>query len=402
MISQPYNQTRTTTWPSGDVLPFVTRALRKVCLIFNLVCVLLTIGCRSPVQQQQSVRRVDPVLSMAVGRTELVNHLNRQNQGLNGWRCMSTKLHVSLPGMPTQRLNGYIACQSPKYFRLTADNLIAKADLGSNNAQCWVYVKPGESAVMTWKHEDTQLLQQVPTGVPYIDPNWLMLVLGISPLDPNDYELSRAPTGKPELWLTAIEQSPNGRSLRRVIKVDAMNGVVREHAVYDSEANALVRAQLGKHQRLDGHLIPTSVKLMFPQMESELELTFNGIETNPQLPDHLWHLPDNNVQVVDLGEMIRHRMLVQQPRSQRPPAPAAPTLRARLQPPVFHKPERTAFGAETNSMTDAALVPAANVEEPDWDTPISFSRTQEQPAVFEQAPPASPKRRSFLSRMLGR
>ncbi|MEZ6127936.1 MAG: hypothetical protein R3C59_04595 [Planctomycetaceae bacterium] len=365
----------------------------------------MTSGCQSSVQQQQSVRRVDPVLSMAVGRTELVNYLNQQNQGLNGWRCMSTKMQVSLPGMPTQRLNGYIACQSPKYFRLTADNLIAKADLGSNNAQCWVYVKPGESAVMTWKHEDTKLLQQVPTGVPYIDPNWLMLVLGISPLDPNDYELSRAPTGKSELWLTAIEQGPNGRSLRRVIKVDAMNGVVREHAVYDSEANALVRAQLSGHQRRDGHLIPTQVKLMFPQMESELLLTFKGIETNPQLPDHLWHLPDNNVQVVDLGELIRQRMLVQNADSPQPfasPAAIAPTLRARLQPPVFHQPQRTAFGADSDSMSDANVVPTAGVEEPDWDTPISFSRTQERSASFEQTQPAPPLRRSFLSRMLGR
>lgn len=389
-------------WPAG---PWSLPRLLLICFL-TAACT----GCESPLRQQPEVRHVDPVLSMSTSRAELVDYLNQQSHGLQGWRCMSTKLRVSLPGMPAQRLSGYIACKSPNYFRLTADNVIAKADLGSNNAHCWVYVRPGEAAVMTWKHEDTKLLQQIPSGVPFIDPNWLMLVLGISPLKADDYELSRGPTSRPELWLSAIEDSASGRPLRRVIKVDTVNGVTREHAVYDSEGNPLVRAMLSKHQRRNGHLIPTSVKLLFPQVDTELTLAFNGIETNPELPDHLWHLPDENVRVVDLGDMIRERMLIQnanQPFAADPSPAFAP--RATLQAPVFHEStQQTAAnnGAAVWDGTAAAqergVGPTNAVEEPDWDTPISFRSDDQAHAKAPAAAVQEPRRRSFLSRMFGR
>jgi len=379
--------------------PRRARNLRSLALLACLA--VAASGCQTAGTQQE-VRRIDPVLSQSISRAELVEYLNRQNHGLDGWRCMSTRLTVRLPRLPPQPLSGHIACQSPQYFRLTADNMIAKADLGSNASHCWVYAKPGESAVMMWKHEDTSLLQQMPGGVPYIDSNWLMLVLGISPLDANDYELSRAPNGRQELWLTAIEQSATGRPLRRVVKVDAVNGVIREHAVYDSEANPLVRAQLSRHQRSDGYLIPSAVKLVFPQMDSELELSFRSIETNPSLPDHLWHMPDKNIPVVDIGQMVRDRMLVQN--NSDPHALIQQNApRATLQPPIFHQPEQHAFHGQSESMLDGAVPnnTSPDIEEPDWDAPIASGDPKTQQISLTNSIDSKPeKKRSFFSKLL--
>ena len=164
----------------------------KNCILLISVC--SSVGCQFPWTKAEPRSTQPPALSMNITSDELVQHLNSKTQGLEGWRCTSTRMQVRLPNGMSQRLKGAIACQAPNYFRLTASNVIATADLGSNNHRCWVYVKPGESAVMTWKHEDTALLQQIPSGVPYIDPNWLMLVLGVTPLDPADYEIS-SPAG---------------------------------------------------------------------------------------------------------------------------------------------------------------------------------------------------------------
>ena len=152
-----------------------------------------------------------------------------------------------------------------------------------------------------------------------------------------------------------------------------MSGDIREHALYDSERNPLVRAQLSGYRWYNQKRIPQSVKLMFTQMDSEMTLTFDGIETNPHLPDELWRMPDHNLKVVDLGEVIRSRMLVD--RMQAPDSNSQfyqpPT--ARLQPPVFEQPTRSAFAppSETAFLDDSA----EELEEPDWDTPISQSRT---------------------------
>jgi len=258
-----------------------------------------------------TVRVKEPPLPESMTTRELVDYINRQNKDLDGWRSTSTRMEVRLPKMIPQRLSGAIACQTPNYFRLTADNLIAKTDLGSNNHRCWAYVQPGESAVMTWKHEDTPLLQQVSLGVPYIDPNWLMLVLGITPLDAGDYQVR--PGKKQDLLLDSIVTSPSGRPLRRVIRFDRVNRVVREHLIADSEANTLVQAILSDHRWKNGRLIPHSVRLDFPQQDTEILLTFRDIETNPNLPDSLWYLPDSEVQVVDVGEIIRHKIAAENP-----------------------------------------------------------------------------------------
>ena len=366
---------------------------------------------------------------------ELVDFLNRQNRDLNGWRSTSTKMEVKFPNIPRQRLSGAIACQAPNYFRLTASNLIATADLGSNNQRCWVYSKPGEGAVMTWRHEDTPLLQQVPTGVPYIDPNWLMLVLGVSPLDANEYDIRPAEGG--QLWLTAVEDTASGRPIRRVIKVDRVRRVIREHAIYDSEANLLVSAILGNHRWSGDKLIPNSVTLSFPRMKSEIRLAFNDVETNPHLPDSLWHLPNHDLEVVDLGEVIRSRFAPDtfspaqnefspsqnefssaiadnngqyqppQIQLQQPDFNDAgfagtddsvfgdnqPTRHAFVDPSITSGP-RESFPSQfdgTNTTADAEAIP-----EPEWSAnPISHSRNLDGPSPTGTAPR---KRRSFFDR----
>ena len=339
-----------------------------------VVMLIISSGCQMPWHKEEP-RYVDPALPMTLNRNELVDYLNRQNQGLESWRCTTTRMDVRLPNVLPVRLKGNIACQAPRHFRLTADNVIARADLGSNDNRCWFYSRPGEAAVMTWKHEDSALIQQVPSGVPYIDPNWLMLVLGVKPLDVNSYEISEGLSGGRELWLSAIEDSPSGRPLRRVIKVDTIRGVIREHAVYDSEENPLVRAQLSRHKSCNGHLIPNTVKLQFPQMDSEITLTFEGIETNPHLPEELWRLPNNNIQVVDVGNVIRQRFAAKFGED-KSASPQRPARRAYLESPVFRQNEKTAV-LPTETMMDGAAAGSNSIEEPNWDTPISFSKSVE-------------------------
>lgn len=327
---------------------------------------------------------------MDTGCEALVQHLNSQHVGLEGWRSSSTVMWVKMPNMVPVRLEGVIACSAPQYFRLTASNLIADADLGSNASRCWMYVRPGDPAVLTWRHEDTQLLHRLPIGVPYIDPNWLMMILGVKPLDAADYEIGPDPGGSRELWLTAIESSPHGRPLRRVIKVDTMRGVTREHAVYDSNSHPIMRAHISRHRNHDGHQIPTEVKLEFPQVDTEMTLTFRSIETNPHLPDDLWKLPSHNLEVRDIGQFAREYV-------QRQDSGAFSELPARepqirLQPPQFNSAVRSASAPDPFSENETSW-PA--IEEPEWDQPETPLRNASFSEPGAAAPPVP-----FWKRML--
>ncbi len=282
-------------------------------MISNRHILLLTItltatGCQWRSLQNEP-RIVDPVLPMAMSRNELVEHLNRQHEGLQSWQCKDTRVLASMPGLPfEQRLSGTLFCSAPSQFRLMAGSLMVSADFGSNDEIGWAYLKPGESSVLTWRHEDSHLLQYIPGGL-RLEPSWLMTILGVQPLNPESYELQNAPAGSRELWLVAVEDAPDGTSLRRVIKVDTVRGVAREHALYDSEGNPLLRAQLSHHKSCSGHLIPHLVKLSFPQTETVLTLEFKGIETDCRIADTVWNPPQGRfIEHVDLGELIRSRM----------------------------------------------------------------------------------------------
>lgn len=271
---------------------------------------LLLCGCQwrnSPPAPQV----VDPALPMSMSRNELVEHLNQQTAGLTGWRCMDTHVAATIPGSPlTQKLRGSLACQSPGRFRLIADGaLMVHADLGTNEEFCWAYVKPGESAILTWRHEDAHLLQHLPGCPPRLEPRWLMTVLGIEPLRAEEYQLQNSPAGSRELWLVAIEQASDGSSLRRVIKVDTVQGVAREHALYDADGQAIVRAMLSRHQSVQGKRLPHEVRLLFPQNETRLTLQFHGIEINTSLSESMWQPPRaRGIEMVDLGTTVRHRL----------------------------------------------------------------------------------------------
>ncbi|MDA1230184.1 MAG: hypothetical protein O2856_05370 [Planctomycetota bacterium] len=317
------------------------------------------------------VRHVEPILPKTMSCTQLIDHLNAQNRGLDSWKCMTTEVHVKTPMLPIPaNLKGSLSCSAPNRFRLMAENFVANADFGSNKDICWAYSKPGPPIVTTWKHEDSHLLEYVEGDFPRLDSEWLMVILGVQPLDERDFQIQKPPAGSRELWLVAIEESASGHPLRRVIKVDTDRGFVREHALIDHNGEHLLRAQLSNHRRYGGHVLPHTVKISFPPQKTELTLNFKTIERNCAIPDGLWTPPGGDrLARVDLGDDVRRMYGNIPPRRKRPDAPRVELLR-------------------DDSMFDGA--PQRNVKEliePDFDTdPMSdetlFSDTRPSDGRF--------------------
>ncbi len=325
-----------------------------------------TTGCQLGARRQEA-KYVEPVLPTTMSRVELVEFLNAKTEGLKSWRCVNTQVHVKSPDLPfPQKLKGTLACSAPGQFRLVCDNTIGHADFGSNENICWAYVKPGESVVMTWKHEDSSLLQHLPGGMPRLEPNWLMTILGIQPIDLDRFELQKPPLGSRELWLVAVEDAPDGTSLRRVIKVDTVLGVARLHALYDSDANPLLMAHLSDYKSCGGHELPHTVRIEFPATETQLTLKFTGIEADCQIAPSLWMPPQNrNIEMVDLGHLIRTRMQHDPQFAQREGTQVSPSYEG-----------QTALNARNRSMHDG--VRSQSNELPEFDQPRDIHLTGDE------------------------
>lgn len=340
-------------------------------------CLLLT-GCQALDRSPRHSVAAGPPLPETVSVADLVDHLNGQSGNLNSWQCTNMRLVAKMPRRPSVRFKGHIACESPNRFHLSASNVISQADLGSNDERCWVLMKPFEAGTMSWRHEDAHLVQRIPTGIPYIDPDWLMLVLGVKELNAEDYTVQPSPQpGSRELWLTSSENTPGSGISRYVIKVDMDYRVVREHVAYDTNLRPVVRAKLSQHKKFNGHLLPTQVSLEFPDSGARLDLAFSQIRTNPTIDTSHWVVPsDPYGEDVDLGQMIAARLRAEKA-DQFAQAESTSVIWSDSMPeePVWNDPDP--------------------IEEPDWDTSISQSRVVE--ASYEQA---AGSKRSLWRRVL--
>jgi hypothetical protein len=352
-------------------------------LLAALLCIT---GCTG-LSHRQETRYVDPKLPMSMSCAELVHHLNQQHPDLQGWRCTDVTATPHMQGVPPIPLSGFIACRAPNHFRLKAANVVSQTDLGANTDRCWFYVKPGPGEIFTWRHEDAGLLHQFGVNIPRIDPEWLMVVMGVVPVRAEDFEISSGPAGSSELWLTAVIDNFDGQSLRRVIKVDTISGRVREHVIYDHERNPLVRARISEYRTVQNNLLPRRVSLEFPAMDSRLSLEFGEIEANCELPDALWNLPaDHNVKVTDLGNVVRAHA-GQSGAAGLADLDSAPGI------------NRTVALTE-NQVLDGS---AAGFTEPTAETEASVESEEGDVCIPEwDTPAASPPRSTWFSRMFGR
>jgi len=249
-------------------------------------------------------RRPDPVLPASIEAAELVAWLNSRTEGLTSWRSTDVGVHVRMPGLPMpQRLRGSLACSAPRNFRLIAQNLVGLADFGSNDDLCWAYAKPGEPVVLTWQHEDAGLLSMLPGGLPHLDSDWLMTILGVAPLDPAAWQLEQA--GQRTVRLVSSEVDSEGRALKRSILVDLVKGEAREHVLQDGYGSVQVRAQLSDYRPQGGVDLPRVIRVSFPETETELTISIGRLSVNDPQESRLWEPPrGEGLQQFDVREVL--------------------------------------------------------------------------------------------------
>lgn len=175
--------------------------------------------------------------------------VNRGTERLRSWRCAETKVYLRAAGLAMpQRLSGSLACEAPGRFRLVAGNVVGvHADLGANEDRGWVYAKPGESVVLTWRHEDAWMLSESMPDFPQLDPEWLMQLFGLSTLNPADYRIETPADVGNEIWLAGERATERGLH-RWVIQVDLQEGRIREQVLYGEAGKVLMRAELSDYQ----------------------------------------------------------------------------------------------------------------------------------------------------------
>jgi hypothetical protein len=290
-------------------------SLSRILLTLALLTSTSLCGCRWLPTWPSWPGRKTCVISPSITKEQLVAHLNRNiqgsttNSGMASWRCTSVKITTS--GMPPGiSVPASIAVEAPRNFRLRVSEPLTRVealDMGSNQEEFWFWAKDAHPPqVVTISHTDLPAAQRE-LRVPF-DPDWLMEVLGVIPIDASKVTLSQGRVDAPTLELVSQAPSVDGTPVKKVIRVDACTGFIREHALYDSRGVLIARAALADH-RIDqptGLVVPHVVSFDWPAMRQTMKMVLGNVELNPdRIPLTVWQVPHKpGAPRFDLSQML--------------------------------------------------------------------------------------------------
>jgi hypothetical protein len=145
-----------------------------------------------------------------------------------------------------------------------------------------------------------------------VQPEWLMEVFGVVPLDPNEFRMERGMKGSPFVSLISECHGPSGEPMQRIIQVNACHGLVTLHELRNAEGKVIASASFQGHYhdpqtRL---VLVKQIRIELPQEPMILTLELDRIQVNPPVTEDslvfsLPQLPGHRT--VDLAQVARQQ-----------------------------------------------------------------------------------------------
>ncbi len=238
------------------------------------------------------------VLAADATADEIIDTLNDNITKLYAWRSTDVKITAKQAGVP-MTFSAVMAVESPRKLRLVVNSLVGnEVDLGSNPERFWFWMRRGEPhGVMTATYEDVN--DGKPMGPLPFQPDWLVEALGVIPITGADFTMHEQPHDPRtrrairRVAFVGDQVTPQGRTIKRTMLVDACHGVIVEHSLRDASGRLLARAVLGNYQReANGVRMPHRIDLSWPDSGVELTMRIGNIEVNPTtISEQTWAMP---------------------------------------------------------------------------------------------------------------
>ena len=292
--------------------------LASVCtaLLLGLAVVGMT-GCATMNfwrPKEPPLAKADPPLSPKSSAEEILARINENAyseyspEGLKSYRCDDLK--VRMKGVPAP-MRASIVVEAPRNLRLRVANPLTggdAVDLGSNDGEFWFWAKDSQPAnVLVCSHDQIAAATQVTTLPLPFRPDWLMEVLGVSPISGSGYEIRRTNQKSPIVELVSVQRTPDQNPVRRIVKVDMGHGVVLEHRIEAMSGKMIAKATLTRHF-LDPEtrlILPRQISIDWPAAEQvmALSLEFTSVDFNsPPQSVAMWTVPQlTDYPVFDIG-----------------------------------------------------------------------------------------------------
>lgn len=284
--------------------------MRNALLCTAALALLTASACQSINIRPREWGRAPSFANLA--KDDVVAIVNRniaptgQQPALTSWRCMQAKFQMA--PIPVAA-DGTIIVEAPHSFRMRVSHPIGggeELDVGSNNDEFWIWQKEmNPPAVLTAHHEDMDMALQH-FKIPF-QPDWIMEVLGVIPIDGSQYELRTVP-GSRHVELITDSRGANGEPLVKIIQVDPRRSWVIGHELRGTGNKLVASAKFQGHRAEppSGVILPREIYIDWPDAELNLKISLKHVEVNPPQTPGAWQLPHKpGFQKLDMGDYAR-------------------------------------------------------------------------------------------------
>lgn len=253
--------------------------------------------------KEPALAKADPPLQPKSSAEDILARLNENAyseyspNGLKSYRC--DDVQVRLKGVPAP-MRASIVVEAPRNLRLRVAHPLTggeAVDLGSNDEKFWFWAKDSQPAnVLVCSHDQIAAATQVTTLPLPFRPDWLMEVLGVSPVSGSGYEVRRPNQRSHIVELVSVQRTPDQKPVRRIVKVDMIRCVALEHRIESIEGQLIAKATLSRHF-LDPEtrlILPRQISIDWPAAGQELalNLVFTSVDFNaPAQSVAMWTVP---------------------------------------------------------------------------------------------------------------
>jgi len=271
--------------------------MRRFALIAGLFGVLCA-GCATgPFARPSTGKMTAPTVTPRA--EQVVAHLNQECKSINSVEFDRVSIQAK-QGLQTFGVNGMMAYQKPKNFRLMASALnTTYADVGSNDREFWFWFNEGEKLQYYCAHEDLPRARGM--AIP-IHPDWVAEALCLQEFGPADQYQVRM--GNQKLELVSATTSPQGQKLQRITTValsGPMGGRVVGQQLRTAEGTEIWSSEVTEYQNAGGYSIPRKIVLRCPSQKMEMQFKLDGARVNSLSATAQTFQRPGNYQAIDLA-----------------------------------------------------------------------------------------------------
>lgn len=273
--------------------------MRQITIVLGVGALLFVSGC-PPFQKKSTPDFRAQVSPSTPTAPELVASLNDNAHKVQSVGVRYLDIDCA-QGAQSVGLRGWMYCQKPKSFRMTAELAgNSEVDMGSNDQEFWYWIRRNEPPFLFHCSHEEFAKGRVNLQVPF-QPEWIMEALGMAEYDPTkSYQVV---ANKNTIELIEPATLPQGQHVSKVtVFTRSQNGLqVTGHILKDSQNKEICTATIIRSQQdpATGATLPKVVELKWEAEHLKMKMqmqnaTVNGMEgqRNPDIYSRPKNLQD--------------------------------------------------------------------------------------------------------------